>query len=204
MKPPTTNSLDDDADVALRENTAQAAGRLLDPAVLARFSTLELLARTVAEGVMMGLHRSPNFGFSQEFAEYRAYNEGDDLRFVDWSVYARTDRTYIKRYKGDTNTTLMLAIDASASMSFSSGEVSKLEYARYLAATLAWLARRQQDAIGALFFADEVKELLPPSSRPDTLMRLLGSLQRMQAASGTDLNVALDSLHYLRLLRHTV
>lgn len=87
---------------------AQVANRLLKPEVLARLGSLELVARTVVDGVTTGLHRSPHFGFSQEFAEYRAYNEGDDLRYVDWNVYARTDRTYIKRFRGETNTAITL------------------------------------------------------------------------------------------------
>ncbi len=172
--------------------------RLLDPQALARFSNLELLAKTVAEGAMTGLHRSPHFGFSQEFAEYRAFNDGDDLRFVDWNVYARTDRMYIKRYRGDTNTTLMIAVDASSSMNFGSHEVSKLDYARYLSASLAWLARKQHDAIGALVFDTTVRELLPPSTRPDALPRLLGLLEQTrseeESGSGTDVNAALDAL----------
>lgn len=168
--------------------------RLLKPEVLARFSTLELLAKTVVEGLLIGLHRSPHFGFSQEFAEYRAYNEGDDLRFVDWNVYARTDRTYIKRFRGDTNTRLMIALDASASMGFGSGSVTKLEYAKYLCATLAWLSRRQHDAIGAVVFDESIRLVQPPSARPDSLPRLLASLEKLDSASGTDVVGALNSL----------
>ena len=88
--------------------------------MLSRLGNLELLARAVVDGLLTGLHRSPHFGFSQEFAEYRAYNEGDELRFVDWNVYARTDKTYIKRFHGDTNTSLTLLLDASGSMAFGS------------------------------------------------------------------------------------
>ena len=131
-----------------------AAQRWIDPAVLSRLGNLELLAKTVVDGMLTGLHRSPNFGFSQEFAEYRAYNEGDDLRFVDWNVYARTDRTYIKRFRGDTNTALTILLDASGSMGFGASDgagnqgVRKIDYARYVAASLAYMAKRQHDAIG--------------------------------------------------------
>ena len=106
--------------------------RFLDPSVLASISGLELIAKTVVDGFVAGLHRSPDFGFSQEFAEYRAYSEGDDLRHVDWNVFARTERAYLKRYRGETNTQLTMLLDASASMAYGSHKVNKLDYARYL------------------------------------------------------------------------
>ncbi len=168
--------------------------RLLKPEVLARLGTLDLVARTVVDGVVTGLHRSPNFGFSQEFAEYRAYNEGDDLRFVDWNVYARTDRAYIKRFRGETNTAVLVLLDASASMAF--GEpASKLQQARYLAAALCYIASRQHDAIGLTVFDETVREGQPPSSKPDALMQNLSLLERTEAGQGTDLIAALESLH---------
>src|SRR5271170_8026776 len=108
----------------------------LDPATLASISSLDLVARTVVDGFMAGLHRSPQFGFSQEFAEYRAYTPGDDLRHIDWNVFARTERMFLKRFHGDTNSQLLILLDSSASMSFKSGSVSKLDYARFLAASL--------------------------------------------------------------------
>src|SRR6195952_4663547 len=104
--------------------------RFLDPAVLAGISGLDLIAKTVVDGFVSGLHRSPDFGFSQEFAEYRAYTTGEDLRHVDWNVYARTEKAYLKRYHGETNTTLMVLLDASASMGFTSGTVRKIDYAK--------------------------------------------------------------------------
>lgn len=169
------------------------AQRLLKPEVLARLGSLELLARTVVDGVTTGLHKSPHFGFSQEFAEYRAYNEGDDLRYVDWNVYARTNRTYIKRFEGETNTAITLLLDSSASMGF--GEpVSKLSQALYLTASLAYLAKKQHDAIGLAVFDESVQDYLPPSSRPDALARLLSVLERKRAAQGTDILSALSSL----------
>ena len=118
---------------------AAATQRLLDPKVLTRLSNIELVARTVVDGFLTGLHRSPFFGFSLEFAEYRPYTPGDDPRFIDWNVFSRTERTYLKRFLGETNTGLILLLDASASMGFSSNGVSKMEYAKMLAASLAGL-----------------------------------------------------------------
>src|ERR1700682_4339122 len=111
--------------------------RFLDPSVLAGISGLDLVAKTVVDGFVAGLHRSPDFGFSQEFAEYRAYSPGDDLRHVDWNVFARTERAYLKRYRGETNSMLTVLLDASASMGYSSHALSKLDYGRLLAVSLA-------------------------------------------------------------------
>src|SRR5438309_4840109 len=123
----------------------------LDPAVLASISSLDLIAKTVVDGFVAGLHRSPDFGFSQEFAEYRAYTEGDDLRHVDWNLFARTDRCYLKRYRGETNSQLMILLDASNSMKFSSHAVSKMDYARYIAASLFYLSiHNQRDPAGLI------------------------------------------------------
>jgi uncharacterized protein (DUF58 family) len=160
--------------------------RYLDPAILAGISGLDLVAKTVVDGFIAGLHRSPDFGFSQEFAEYRAYNEGDDLRHVDWNVFARTERCYLKRYKGETNTRVTLLIDASASMGYGSGRVNKLEYARFLAASLFYLAHQQRDAAGLIVFDDEVRDHMAPTSRHGQLMRLLHALERIELGVRTD------------------
>jgi uncharacterized protein (DUF58 family) len=160
--------------------------RYLDPAILAGISGLDLVAKTVVDGFIAGLHRSPDFGFSQEFAEYRAYNEGDDLRHVDWNVFARTERCYLKRYKGETNTRMTLLIDASASMGYGSGRVNKLEYARFLAASLFYLAHQQRDAAGLIVFDDEVRDHMAPTSRHGQLMRLLHALERIELGVRTD------------------
>ena len=173
--------------------SAQTANRLLKPEVLARLGRLDLVARTVVDGVTTGLHRSPHFGFSQEFAEYRAYNEGDDLRYVDWNVYARTDRTYIKRFQGETNTAIQLLLDSSASMGF--GEpVSKLQQAKFLTASLAFLTRKQHDSLGLAVFDESVREFQAPSARPDSLPRALSLLERTDAGQGTDILEALEKL----------
>jgi uncharacterized protein (DUF58 family) len=160
--------------------------RFLDPAVLAGISNLQLVAKTVVEGFISGLHRSPEFGFSQEFAEYRAYTEGDDLRHVDWNVFARTERCYLKRYRGETNTRLTVLLDASKSMEYSSGAVSKIEYARYLASSLCYLANSQRDAVGLIIFDDDVRQFVAPSSRHGQLLRLLHAIEHAEPAARTD------------------
>lgn len=167
--------------------------QLLHPEVLAGLSNLELVARAAVHGFLNGLHRSPFFGFSQEFAEYRAYAEGDDPRFVDWNVYARTERTYIKRYLGETNTRLVILLDASASMGYGSGPVTKLQYAKFLAATLAYLAAQQHDAVGLIVFDEEVREHRPPSSRIGKLSGVLHAIDRASPGTGTDLKVPFET-----------
>lgn len=165
---------------------AEATNRFLDPAVLAEISSLDLVAKTVVDGFIAGLHRSPDFGFSQEFAEYRAYTPGDDLRHVDWNVYARTEKAYLKRYRGETNTALMVLLDASGSMGFTSGGVRKLEYAKYLASALVYLAHLQRDSAGLIVFHDDVANFVRPSARQGQLMRLLYGIDRAQLGKRTD------------------
>jgi uncharacterized protein (DUF58 family) len=167
---------------------AQDPRHLLQPHVLAGLSNLDLVARAVVEGFLTGMHRSPFFGFSQEFREYKAYSEGDDPRFVDWNVYARTERTYIKRFLGETNTRLVILLDASASMNYGSGAVTKLQYGKFLAATLAYLAARQHDAVGLIVFDEDVIDHKPPSSRPGHLQGVLHAIDRTKAGTGTDLS----------------
>ena len=153
--------------------------RFLDPEVLAGISSLDLLAKTVVDGFVAGLHRSPDFGFSQEFAEYRAYTPGDDLRHVDWNLFARTERCYLKRYRGETNSQLTILLDASNSMQYTSGPLMKMDYARFIAAALFYLAiRNQRDAAGLIVFDDEVREYIRPSTRPGQLARLFAGLER--------------------------
>ena len=173
--------------------------RLLDPAVLASISGLELVAKTVVDGFVAGLHRSPDFGFSQEFAEYRAYTPGDDLRHVDWNVFARTERAYLKRYRGETNSQLTMMLDASASMGFSSHNVLKMDYARYLLASLAYLAGHQRDAAGLIVFDDEIRNYVPPSTRQGQLSRVLHALDQARPASRTDF--AKPFIHFQQFLR---
>ena len=166
----------------------EGARRLLQPAVLAGLKNLDLVARSVVEGTLIGLHRSPTFGFSQEFAEYRAYNEGDDPRFIDWNVYARTGRTYIKRFLGETNSHLMILLDASASMGFGGPPVSKLRYGQFLAASLAFLAARQHDAVGCMVFDETIRDFRPPSSRAGKLQGVMHSIDDATPGAGTSFN----------------
>ncbi len=159
--------------------------RLLQPEVLASLKNLDLVARAVVEGLMVGLHRSPFFGFSQEFAEYRAYQEGDDPRFIDWNVYARTERTYVKRFLGETNSHLMILLDASASMGFGGPPVTKLRYAQFLAASLAHLAARQHDAVGCMVFDEAVLDFRQPSSRLGKLQGVMTTIDAATVGKGT-------------------
>lgn len=165
---------------------------LLRPEVLAGLKNLDLVARSVVEGVMIGLHRSPRFGFSQEFAEYRSYNEGDDPRFIDWNVFARTEKTYIKRFLGDTNSHLMVLLDASASMGFGGPPVNKLRYAQFLAASLAFLAARQHDAVGCIVFDEEVRDYRAPSTRSGKLQGVLHCIDSATASTGTRFDKPFD------------
>ncbi len=174
--------------------------RFLDPSVLAGISGLDLVAKTVVDGFVNGLHRSPDFGFSQEFAEYRAYSPGDDLRHVDWNVYARTERAYLKRYRGETNSMLTVLLDASNSMKFSSHSVSKMDYARFTAASLFYLAiHNQRDAAGLIVFDDEIRNYVRPSMRQGQLHRLLSALEQAEPHARTDFAKPLD--HFQQFLR---
>ncbi len=163
------------------------APRLLPPQTLAGLANLELIARTAVEGFLIGLHRSPQYGFSQEFKEYRAYVEGDDPRFVDWNVYARTERTYVRRYEGETNTRLTIVLDASASMGYGSSGISKLQYGKFLAAAFAYLASRQHDPVGLIVFDEQVRHYRPPTSRTGSLAGLIHAIDSVEPGSGTDL-----------------
>src|SRR5881398_3711581 len=139
--------------------------RFLDPAVVARLGTLELKARTIVEGFLSGLHRSPFKGFSVEFAEYRQYIPGDDLSTIDWKVYARSDRYYVKKFEEETNVDCYILLDVSASMGYGSRGMTKLECGSMLAASLAYLMHRQRDAVGLVAFDDRIVSMLPTSAR---------------------------------------
>jgi uncharacterized protein (DUF58 family) len=160
--------------------------RFLDPQILAGIANLELTAKTVVEGFISGLHRSPDFGFSQEFAEYRPYVPGDDLRYVDWNVYARAGRLYLKRFRGETNTRVTLMLDRSASMGFRGRGLRKIDYARFLAASLGYLAHQQRDAVGLIAFDEEVRDYVEPSSRHGQWLKVLHSIDRAEPGGRTD------------------
>jgi uncharacterized protein (DUF58 family) len=169
--------------------------RFLDPAVIARLGSMELKARTVVEGFLSGLHRSPFKGFSVEFAEYRQYLPGDDLSTLDWKVYARTDRHYVKKFEEETNLECHLLLDVSASMAYRGGAaMSKLEYGSVLAASLAYLMNRQRDATGLIEFDDKITARLPASARPGHLHAILLALDKI--APGHQSNVG-RPLHQL-------
>jgi uncharacterized protein (DUF58 family) len=160
--------------------TASAPAAFLDPALLARIGDLSLLARAVVDGFMHGLHRSRRVGLSLDFAEHRAYQPGDDIRRIDWRVYGRTDRFYVKEYEADTNAAVLFALDASGSMDFGSGPVTKFDYGRFLVASLAWLSQHQGDRVGLVTFSGDLLEVVPPSTRH--LQLILHTLGRARAA----------------------
>ena len=174
--------------------------RFLEPAVLAGISSLDLVAKTVVDGFVAGLHRSPDFGFSQEFAEYRAYAPGDDLRHVDWNLFARTERCYLKRYRGETNSQLTVLLDASNSMEYTSVSPKKMDYARFIAASLFYLAiHNQRDAAGLIVFDEKVRDVVRPSTRPGQLARLFAALERAEPHARTDFA---RPLHHFQELLH--
>lgn len=159
-----------------RARATASGAQFLDPAVLARIDNLELLARTVVDGFLNGLHRSPYLGFSLDFAEHRPYMPGDDIRRMDWRLYARTDRHYIKLFEAETNANFAVLLDVSKSMSYGSHAVSKLDYARYLAACLAFFSNRQRDRVGLVTFDHEIVEYVPPSMKHfDTILHLIAN-----------------------------
>ena len=168
--------------------------RFLDPKVLAKIGSLDLKSKMIVEGFLAGLHRSPFKGFSVEFAEYRQYMPGDDLSTIDWKVYARSDRFYVKKYEEETNLDCHVLLDVSASMGYASNGVSKLEYGSYLAASLAYLMSRQRDAVGLMAFDDQIVNVLPPSARAGHLRALLVTLDRLQLGQRTNVSKPLHQL----------
>ena len=168
--------------------------QFLDPAVVARLGTLELKARTIVEGFLSGLHRSPFKGFSVEFAEYRQYMPGDDLSTIDWKVYARSDRYYVKKFEEETNLDCHLMLDVSGSMAYGSRAMTKFEYAQCLAAALAYLMTRQRDAVGLMAFDENIVNLLPASARPGHLRAVLVTLDRLRLGRETHMDKPLTQL----------
>ena len=161
----------------------------LDFDVLARISNMQLLAKVVVEGFLLGLHRSPYRGFSVEFAEYRQYSPGDDIKHIDWKVYAKTDRYYIKQFEEETNLCCHILLDASASMDYASDEggPTKLKYGACLAACLAYFMIRQRDATGLTIFDTAVRTMLAPRLRHNHLTRMLRELDHLEPGGETDL-----------------
>jgi len=164
------------------------------PEKLSRLGNLQLLARTVVEGYISGLHRSPFKGFSTEFAEYRPYIHGDDLKHFDWKVYARTDKQYMREYEEETNMTCTLLLDASGSMAYRSDGVSKFEYACFLAAALTYLMVHQRDQVGLMIFAETVLQRIPPRNSPAHMKFILDRLEDIRPQGLTGIADALHSI----------
>jgi uncharacterized protein (DUF58 family) len=158
-----------------------------DPRVLMAIRSLELRARVVVEGFWKGLHRSPYHGFSVEFTEYRQYSPGDDTRYLDWRLYARSDRYYLKKFEDETNLRCYLLVDQSRSMEYGSLSYSKADYVRTLAATLAWFLHGQGDAVGLVSFDERVRDYLPPRHRAGHLRQLMLALERRGQGGATNL-----------------
>lgn len=169
--------------------------RYLDPKVLDRVEGLELKARLIVEGFVTGLHKSPFRGFSVEFAEHREYVPGDDVRFLDWKVFGRSDRLYVKRYEEETNLEAQVVVDVSASMAYArEGAPSKLDYARWAAAALAYLVTQQQDAVGLVLFDDQVRKTVPSGANPAHLRSVIAALEAAAPSGGTGVGRALTDV----------
>jgi len=160
--------------------------RFIDPIALTRIASLELIARTVVEGFISGLHRSPHLGFSVNFAEYRPYHPGDDIRKIDWKVYGRTDRFFLKEYEGETNTGIHLILDCSRSMAYASKGITKLEYGQYLAASLGYFAFKQRDAVGFIAYDEDIVNFVPARGSLGHLNTVLHSIENARAGAKTD------------------
>ncbi|MDZ7331478.1 MAG: DUF58 domain-containing protein [candidate division KSB1 bacterium] len=160
--------------------------KYLDPEVVARIKNMQLRARLVVEGFITGLHRSPYHGFSVEFSEYRQYMPGDEIRHIDWKVYGKTNRFYIKQFEEETNLKCYLLLDTSGSMGYSSQQISKLDYAASLAAALAYLMIEQRDAVGLIKFDQKISKYLPPRSIKSYLLQILKELANIRCSETTD------------------
>jgi uncharacterized protein (DUF58 family) len=168
------------------QSTVPQQSRFIDPQALTRIASLELIARTVVDGFISGLHRSPHLGFSVDFAEYRAYRPGDDIRKIDWKVYGRLDRLFVKEFEGETNTSIHLILDCSRSMDYGSHGIKKLEYGQYLAASLGYFAFKQRDAVGFISYDDDVVDYIPARGSIGHLNTILHSIEKVHAGKKTD------------------
>src|SRR5436189_69486 len=162
------------------------AARFIDPKVLIKIQNLELVARTVVEGFVQGLHRSPYMGFSVDFAAYRQYMPGDEIRRIDWNVFSRSDKLYVKLYEGETNTRVLILLDISGSMNYGSGDIKKIDYARIVAACLSYFAYHQRDGVGLLTFDSQIGSHVPPGRRRGQLLTILSEIDRIQRSELTE------------------
>jgi len=170
------------------------AQQYLDPTVLAKLDRLDLKARLIVEGFISGLHKSPFHGFSVEFAQHREYSQGDDLRRIDWKVFARSDRHYIKEYEEETNLVAYVLVDISESMRYGSGEMDKLAYGSCVAASLIYLMLQQRDSVGLALFDDHVRRLIRDSSNPGHRLALFHALENVTPNGKTDIGLVLNEM----------
>ncbi|WP_296454726.1 DUF58 domain-containing protein [Rubinisphaera sp.] len=181
-------------DIGTSSGGSRAKPALIDPGSLMRIKNLELRARSVVEGFLTGLHRSPYHGFSVEFTEYRQYSPGDDTRFLDWKLFARSDRYFIKCFEDETNLRCHLLVDMSRSMSYGTVGYQKAEYAKTIAATIAYFLSLQRDAVGLLTFDESIVDHIPARFRPGHIHRLMMSLERTPTGTATDIEKALEQI----------
>ena len=174
--------------------TRDRPGKYFDPVVLARIANLTLLARHVVEGIMAGLHRSSIHGLSVEFSEHRAYTPGDELRRIDWKLFARQDRYFVKEYEAETNLKAYIFVDTSASMGYGGGGMTKLEYSSYIAASLTYLMLLQRDAVGLVTMGGEGLKVIPPRSHPHHLREIISELEKIEAGGRIDILAALHDV----------
>jgi uncharacterized protein (DUF58 family) len=175
-------------------STTTSRDTFLDPQTLMRIKSLQLRAKIIVQGFLAGLHRSPYHGFSVEFSEYRQYSPGDDPRYLDWRLYARSDRYYLKRFQEETNLRCHLLVDLSRSMGFGTLGWTKVDYARTAAATLAYFLALQRDAVGLVTFDERIADYLPARYRPGHLQRLMVGLERAVAGTSTDLTSPMQQI----------
>ena len=168
--------------------------KYLRPETVALLNSMSLRARLVVEGYIIGHHRSPYHGFSVEFAEHRSYGPGDEIKHIDWKLFGKTDRLYVKRYEEETNLRAHIILDTSKSMLYSSAEVSKLSYANSLAASLSYLMINQQDAVGIAKFSDKIDTFIPPKARPSHLNLILSQLDDKDSGNDTQIGMVLHEL----------
>lgn len=166
----------------------------LQPETISKLENLSLVARLVVEGFIIGLHKSPYHGFSVEFAEHRQYMPGDEIRHIDWKLYGKTDRYYVKQFEEETNLKAHIILDVSKSMDFGGDSVTKLQYGSYLGAALTYLMLKQQDAVGLTLFDDGIRTMIPPSSRPSYLNVILAQMEAVEAGKETDISSTLHEL----------